>query len=409
MFTLLPHQQDTINWTKPQFAHLNQKRFGLFYAPRTGKTFILLFLAAKFNVKCLIIVPKALEAQWNTYNAQYSQKIHTVITKETFRRDHASLEGYDGVIIDEAHHFANPRSALTKALMAYLTKYAIQYRWPATGTPYRSNPMNIYALARIIGVNWNYRTFINTFYYEVKMGHRMIPMPKPHMEDELEAKIKEIGITLSIESVHVDYTQPEVYVEQFELTLEQRLAIRAIRESLPIQRFAIQHQIENGFKYSDGYDEERSYPSHKTARLFELVNKYGKIAIVCKYTAQLDFYERMFTRAKKKVFVISGKTPDRAAIIEEIKTTRYCVVLIQAQCSEGYTLASITVMVFATLPWSHVDHIQMKERLVDLNKSIRNVYYYLNAGEIDPRIYQTIMNKQDFHEKIFLNPSYPQQ
>lgn len=407
--TLYQHQSAVVDWQDESFQTLpfTQARFGLFYAPRTGKTFILLAMAQKFGVQCLIVVPKGLKAQWEEHATMFGGN-HQVITKETFRRDHQKLPRYDAIIIDECHHMANIQSKLTKSMLWYLREHNPTYRWPATGTPYRSSAMNIYAIGQILGKNWNYWSYFTQFFTQVNMGPRKVPMARkgPHIDALLEDYIKSIGITLAIEAVY-DMPLQHKHTEQFELTQEQKKACTDLSEPVNIARFTKLHSIENGFLYGDGYTEDQTFPSKKTSRILELASQHKKIAIVCRYTQQIELYKSLLaeqpldTAAPRPIYIISGTTKDRAQSVKDIEASDACVVLVQAQCSEGFSLASIDTMVFASLSFSHVDHIQMLARIVNLTKTRENNYYYLISGDIDNSVYKAIMREQDFHMALY--------
>lgn len=401
MIELRAHQQEVIDWDHKKFQHLNPHKFGLFFAPRTGKTYILLGLLKKYNVKGLIIVPKGIKKQWQEITAGQG---HLVVTKEEFRRDHKILPHFDAFVPDEAHHMSNVKSKLTKACLWYLKKHNPTYRWPATGTPYRSSPMSIYGLGRLLGHEWNYWTFVNTFYAMVPMGFRSVPILRKGMEDELEYYIRKIGITLKLEDV-VETKDSISTLEEFDLTPEQEEAIKTLTDTTPIARFTKMHEIEQGFLKGDEYTEDQFFPSLKIDRVIELVRLNTKIAIVCRYTHQIEELQKIISNLRQ-VFVISGKSPDRAQTVKDIMASENCVVLIQSACCEGYDMSSIDTMVFASMSFSHSDHIQMKDRLVHLDKPKVNKYYYLISGKVDSAVYENIQAKMDFHMQVFANKIY---
>lgn len=395
---LYAHQQDVIDWTDPRFQHLNPKRFGLFFAPRTGKTYILSALLKKYNIKqALIIVPKAIKEQWKEHLGPQG---HIVMTKEEFRRDYKILPSYEAFIFDEAHHASNIKSQLTKACLWYLKKHNPQYRWLATGTPYRSSPMSIFGLGQLLGMNWNYWTFFNTFYQMIKMGARSVPVLRSGMEDTLEEYVRAIGMTLKLEDV-VDTEAPLSFKVVMELTDEQKKIIKDLNETVAITRFTKIHEIEQGFFPGDEYVASHELPSHKQEKLREYAATNAKMIIVCRYTFQIDMIAKMFS--ERKVFIISGATKDKGQMVKDIEEASDCIVIIQSACCEGYDLSSINTMVFASMSFSHSDHIQMKDRMVRLDRKKVNVYYYLIGGKVDEAVYKNIMAKLDFHMQIFSN------
>ena len=126
----------------------------------TGKTYGALSL---IKYKALCIVPKSLQEQWKEKKDEYDID---VITKEEFRRDHKKLPKYNALVFDEFHYFGGmqgfrKKSAMLKAALEYIKKYNPKQVYGFTGTPYLSTPWNVYALAQILGTNWDYNKFKN--------------------------------------------------------------------------------------------------------------------------------------------------------------------------------------------------------------------------------------------------------
>lgn len=392
---LYQHQKDVLKNNKP--------KLGLFHAPGLGKTITLLELAKENDVQALIICPKGIKKQWIEYVDKYKAS-HVVYTKEEFRKLHKDLPRFSAVIVDEAHHFSNLKSALTKSLLWYLKYHTVHYRWLATGTPYRSSAMNIYALGKLLGYDWNYWKFFSTFFMMVNMGQRQVPVPIKDREEELEEYVKQIGVTLALDEV-MDVPEQSFHTEILPLTEEQEKAIKELDEPTPIARFTKVHCIEQGFEHGNEYEQAKVYQNNKTSMVINLCIQWKRIAVVCRYTMQIKMLQQIlvFKFPNRKIFVISGTTKDRHTTVNEINESDDCIVLIQSQCSEGYELPKVEAMVFASLSWSHVDHIQMKARISRMNALKENSYYYLVSKGIDERVYTTIMNHQDFHEKLYEN------
>lgn len=390
---LYDHQKDILE--------KNPHRWGIFHDVGLGKTITALELAKKNNVTALIIVPKALKKQWEGYIELYNPQ-HHVITKETFRRDWNVLPHYDAVIIDEAQHMTNVRSKLTKSLLAYLTKHDVQYRWLLTGTPYRREPLNIYALGVLLGKKWNYWSFFKEFYNQIDMGGRMIPVVKKNIDEKLNQYVQQIGSTLAMGTVF-DVPTQHYLPETVELTTEQKKAIKDLDETLAISRFTKLHSIENGFLYGDGYVEDVTYGNNKNERIKEIIRDKDKVIIVGRYTRQLAIIKEELSRCfpDRPLFEINGSVPDRHAVITEANKVPRGIVLIQAQCSEGYELPTYDTMIFASLSFSHVDHIQMKGRILRVNALKENYYHYLVCHGVDKMVYKSIMSKKDFHENLY--------
>lgn len=394
------HQQEVIDWEDPKFAHLDPFRFGLFFAPRVGKTYVLLALCKKYDVTALIIVPKGIKVQWQEYVKDTG---HLVVTKEEFRRDYKTLPKFEAFIFDEAHHASNPKSQLTKACFYYMKKHDPKYRWLATGTPYRSSPMNIFGLGKLLGMDWDYWKFFNEFYMRIPMGGRTIPVLKKNMENKLESYVRSMGITLLLEDVEEIETIPSLAERiEFELTQSQKEAIENIEVSIPIARFTKIHAIEQGYIPGDEYVMAQDLECLKNKWVFEKVAATERIVVVCRFTHQIELYEDYFSGLNRKVLVIDGHQKRTASeIAEEFRTYKNAIIIVQAACCEGYDLSTADDMIFASKSYSHSDHTQMKDRIVNMNKPKINRYYYLIGGIIDAALHENVMVKRDFHMQIF--------
>lgn len=414
---LYPHQQALLD--------KNPAKHGLFFKMGVGKTITGIALAEKNCKSCLIVCPKMLKPMWEREIKTHGVTCHySIITKENLRRDAKILPRYDGIIVDEAHFFAGitpsgKASQLHRALLYYLKKHEIKYIWLLTGTPYLSNPFNIYALARLLGHEIDYWSYRKKYFYDVQMGHRIVPKQRTGMEKELASLVRHIGSTIDLdEAVNQAQLNPTFGLpalpnvpdqtfetEYFDLTEEQKKAINELDEPTFITRWTRMHTIENGIQYSDGYTENRVFQCKKTERIVQLCKESPKIAIFCRYNAQIDYLIQHIALAGiiTPLFVINGAEKDRDRVIRQVENLPKAIVLIQASCSTGYELPSIPIIVFASLSFSYVDHEQSKGRFLRINKMKSNKYIYLVTEGVDRDVYDCIMRKQDFSLEIYKN------
>lgn len=408
MINLFPHQQKIVD--------LNPSRHLLAHSTGTGKTLTAISLAQKNCKTCLVIVPKALVAKWkrdyinfmNT-NERTNFVMLIVMSKEEFKKEVSTLPPYDGVIVDEAHYFAGEKSQLTKALLWYNKTHDIKYRWLLTATPYLSTPMNIYVLARHLGHNMNWRVFRDTFFYDVRMGHRMVPVAKKGMEKELARIVKSIGSTVDMEEAvelapELGEIPDQIFeTEYFDLTKEQKEGIKNLNDDLFITRWTHTHQIENGFLYGDGYSQNQSFPCKKTERLIKIVSSNKKVAVFCRYTLQIKYLKEVLSKYKENIFVVDGSSSsvERDQIIQDAEKSENSVIIIQAQCSAGYELPSFNTIVFMSMSFSFVDYQQGIGRFLRINSLSKNKYIHLVSKGVDKDVYDSIMKKQDFSIAIY--------
>ncbi|HNU76547.1 MAG TPA: SNF2-related protein [bacterium] len=384
-------------------------KYGLFLKMRVGKTATAIRLASTRVKSCIVIVPKSLKEQWESEikNWNNSDTIFFVITKETFRRDYTKLDKYDAIVVDESHiGFANFKSQLFKSLSAYIKHHDIQYIWLLTGTPFTSSAWSTYSLALLLGHKYNWYEWKKRFFYDIKMGHRMIPKQKDNIESEIAKIVNNIGCTLSLSDIS-EQADDEYVKEYFDLNAEQKKAIKEYFDPLPIVRFTWHHQLESGTIKGDGYRSDGIYQCEKNNRLIEIVKEIRKVAIVARYNLQLQHYADIFKQEGRRVFLINGQTKNLKEIIDQIEKEEDCVVLLNATCSAGYSLASIDIMIFASMDFSFTHYAQICDRLKNMDKNKSCTYIYLltrstkDYKSIDQGVYDCVMNKQSFDAEIY--------
>ena len=334
----------------------------------------------------LIIVPKGLKENWRRECEKWGLKDHKIISKEEFKRDYKTLKN-KVLIIDEADHFFSAmfKSKLSKTLRWYIDNYNPNLLM-CSGTPLRSSCWNIFTAGYFLGHKWNFRKFQDEYFSYVKMGFRMIPVPKKGSDEKIKKVINQIADVFHVEDgfdipPQIDET---VYLTETE---EQRKTKRDNQEVLPIVRFTRDHQTEAGI----GVKEDPK---------LELILQYAldepKIAVVCRYREQLENYSKALKEAGNKVFEIHGDVKDRSGVLDSVESNTKCVLLLQSATCEGYEAPSIPLMIFASLDFSYRNYIQVKGRIHRMNNLKKNVYIHLIAGKSDKAVMDAMTKKKDF-------------
>lgn len=328
-----------------------------------------------------------------------------VVTKEEFRRDHRNdILRHDQVIVDEVHNgFLTPhfKSQMSKALRDYLKKYNVPRVLLLSATVYTSSPWNIYQLATLLGYRWSWQKFNYTFFYQVRMGRRMIPMPKRGCEVPLAKITKKIASVVDIYDVLDVPLQQHCDPEYFSLTPEQEKAIKDNYDPVPIVRFTHQHEIENGILIGNEFKELQTYEADKTERIKALCEENKKIAIVCRYNDQIDNLRSVL--GTYSPYIIRGSTKDRDDVTRRAEAAEKAVVIIQADCGIGFELPSFPVCVFASMSYSYTSWEQMCGRFLRMNKPSRTTFIYLltEGDSVDQGVYDAIKRKEDFKIELF--------
>lgn len=414
MLELKPHQKKIVE-TIPN-------KFCCWARPRTGKTPTAIRLACARVKTCLVIIPKHIKEQWEEeikrWNNTDCQFI--LITKERFRID--SIAGVknkgkrktlifsdkipkaDAVIIDEVHRQAsNYSNKFYKTVQDYIDRHEIKHVWLLSGTPWNKNPWSVYSYGKLIGKNWDWMQWRGRYFTHIAYGARSFWKPNEKMFPELAILLQRIGVTVRLEDV-ADIGEDYEETEYFDLNADQKRHIKAVADTTPMARYVKYHQLESGVLKSDGYLEELSFECDKDKRIIELAEDEDKLIIVCRYLAQIEKYRKILTKLGKTVYVIQGEMSEPLEIIrQKAEESRKCIVLIQAEKSDGYSLASFNIMVFASMSYSFISYDQMKNRMKAMDKSKGCSYIYLlsRGKTIDRGVYDSVKRGEDFSDKVF--------
>lgn len=403
-----------------QIISENKKIAGLFLGTGAGKSYIGLSLA---QGKTLIIVPKTLKEDltWERQLSQMDKKLDiTVISKETFRRDWASLPYYDTVIGDESHQLlgvtpnvrykkrqAIPKtSQLFEALDAYLAKHKPDRFYLCTATIIRS-PMTVWGAAKLLGHNIDFYKFRDAFYFRLPMQGREAFAVKSDSQtkDKLANLVKRIGYTGQL-SDYFDVPDQTYKVIKLDLTTEQKKKLKELPLEYPdpLVLLGKRHQVENGISIGNEFEDTRHYNNEKINTLMELSIEFPRMVVFVKYTAQIAQIASTLRAMGKKVLTLEGSTKDRGDVIKDANDSPECIFIAQAQVSAGWELPQYPVMVFASMSYSVVDRIQGEGRIHRANALKKNLYIDLVVkGGIDEAVFLSIKNKKDFNERIYLN------
>lgn len=381
---LWKHQQDAIATAKPRQAW--------WWACGLGKTALAIELADRADKDTLVICPKSVKKNWLNEIAKYSHfpDNYTVATKEEFRRDYKKIKPCQSLILDECQFFANYKSQLFKSLKEYIKRYTPTNRWLLSATPWNGQPFSIWCYAEILGYCWNWFIFRAKYYSRIRMGRLMIWQPRKNIKDDVSRMLNSMGQTLRMDEVF-DVPEQIFKTETVALNARQKQAITEIEEPLPLSRFTAINRIENEMK------------GEKLERIINYTINTPKIAIICRYTAQIELYEQELSKYCQNVFTLTGSTENRQELIDRVNALDECVIIIQSSVSAGYNLWSVPVMIFASLDYSFINYEQMKGRILRANNLKNNLYIHLitEGKSVDARVKKAIDNKQDFNKEIF--------
>lgn len=398
MSDLYKHQQD--------FLNLNPNKSSLVWSCGTGKTRTAIEWANLGEGWTLIIVPKALQANWKREVFKRLKNHCMIVTKESFRKDPEFYRGASNVIVDEVHNgFLTPmfKSAMSKALRSYLKKNNVPRVLLLSATVYTSSPWNIFNLAFYTGHVWDYRSFKYEFFDDIRMGMRWIPHAKKGIEGKLAKLTRQIASVVDIHDVMDVPLQNHLDPEYFALSKEQQKAIKDNYDPLPIVRYTAQHEIENGILLGNEFRLNERFDTDKFDRVCDLIKESKKIAIVARYTLQLEFLKQFCGYNNIACYIINGENKDRDKDCLEAEASDRCVVLIQSDCGIGFQLPSFELCVYASQSYSYTSWEQMNGRFLRMDKPSRTTFMYLltEGKSIDQAVYDSVKKKEDFKINLY--------
>ena len=414
---LYAHAQKIVDEDKP-YA-------GLFLGTGSTKTRIALFLA---RGRTLVICPKTQKEDRNwEREVQKIQKVKKdfhidleVLSKETFKSmcQAGFRKRFDTIIIDEAHTCLGvtpnvryvkkqpiPKtSQIFEELGMFVADTKPKRLYLCTATIIRS-PMTVWGAAKLLGQDWNFYDFRDTFYVKLPMPGREVWSPRKDSasKDRLAAAVQKLGYTGRLSDYFdvPEQTHKTIYID---LTEKQKARLKEIRLEFPdpIVQVGKRHQVENGCLSGDEFNMAEHFDNNKIDVLLDLSIEFPRMVMFAKYTAQILQIENALVKEGKKVLVLQGSTKDRGALLKDANESEECIVVVQAQISAGWELPDYPVMVFASMSYSVVDRIQGEGRILRANKLKKNLYIDLVVrGGVDEAVHKAIANKKDFDERIY--------
>lgn len=409
----------------------DRKKTGIFLGTGGGKTRIALELAVGST---LVVCPKQqyLDKTWERNAEKFGIRINlTTISKETFRRDWNILPRYETLIIDEAHnnfgvspetkqrkHIESPKtSQIFEATFNYIQKNKPDRFYPCTATPI-SKPMNLWAIATLMGESWDFYKFRRKYYNEVAIGRRRIWMPKKNEEirSRLAEVIQRLGYTGTLNDFFdvPDQTHKTVYIELGEA---QKLALKELSktEADPLVKRSRARTIENGVLYGKKIetlnekedimtDDVVIFPSKKIDYILERAQEFPKLLVFANYKAQINEIAKALKHEGYNVSTLTGETKDRTFLEKVDKSSDPHIIVAQSGISSGYELPSFPCVIYASKSWRYVDYEQSLGRVLRANALKKNLYIHLIVkGGVDDDCHKAIMAGQDFQTKMMSN------
>lgn len=405
----------------------DKEKCGLFLGTGGGKTLVALELA---HGRTLVICPKQqkLDKTWERNAEKFGVNIDLAVwSKETFRRDWDTIPAYDTVIIDECHTVLGvlpevrqrkkvqiPKtSQIFEAVLNYTQKYPPKRFYLCSATAV-VKPMNLWAIATLFGVKWDFFRFREKYYTNIRMGQRQIWIERKteFLKNRLAEITKGFGYTGTLQD-WFDVPEQTHKVVEIELGEGQKDAMRELlqTEADPLVRRARQRTIENGVLYGKKVEainakEDKMtnhttlYHSKKIDYILERAVEFPKMLIFANYTAQINEIARVLRDNEYEVSTLTGQTKDRTFLEKVDKSDKPHIIVAQSSISSGYELPSFPCVIYASKSWRYVDYEQSLGRVLRANALKKNLYIHLVVKGCDSDCHDAIMQGQDFQEKV---------
>ena len=406
----------------------DRKITGVFLGTGVGKTLPTLVLG---KGKILVICPKQqmLDQTWEDNDKKFSLgKDITTINYDMFWRKWETFERFDTVILDEGHRAAGvlpetrqrnriliPKTSKThESILLYLRKHQPDRFYIATATP-KGKPMNVWALARLIGKKWDFYKFREAFYFKTMMGRREIWLPRTDeaTEQRLVLAVQSLGYTGGLQDF-VDVPEQTHRTISIPLSDEQKKELKELRESEadPLVMRSYMRTIENGVLYakkieqvSDKEDilvkDTKLFKNGKIDYIIERAGEFPKLFVFAAYTAQVNAIASALRKEGYDVHTVTGHTKNRGTVFKEMEAMKKGIVIVASSICEGYRVPSAPCMIFASKSNRFVHYDQGKGRILDGQHLKKNLYLHLVVpGGADDDCHKSIMAGSDFQEKL---------
>jgi len=365
---LLPHQKRIVD--------MNPDKILLDWECRTGKTLPACHWIdhPKQAGNTYIICKKANKAAWQSMGTKA-----TVLTKEEFKRDVASIKHPTAIVVDEVHWFGaalfvKGRSALATSLYNLLRQYPDCKVMGLSGSPVRNSPWSLHSLLCYVGVYIDWKAWRERFFILEKKPYMRFPgyIPKKDWREGVDKVRSKYCDQVSLSEV-VHLLPP---IKSRVITIKQPKYVQPTDE---IVTWTHEHKHEQKNKYKEIIDLE-----------------YRKVIVVAYYLEQIQELAKELEK-EKPVFILTGATKDQGAVIKAAQEAPDCYFIVQAGIGEGWDGWMFGCMVFASMPHSYVANVQMHARQRNL-KHLKDIeIIYLVGGRWDKKILQAYNEGEDFN------------
>ena len=370
---------------------------------RTGKTLTALETAKLYGAKKVLFLTKkkAIHSIQHDYdNFEYSKHFElTVINDESM---HKHFNRYDLVIHDEHHRFgAFPKPG--KYTKLFKQKYSKLPMIFLSGTPHAESYSQIFhqfwvsdfsPFKEVNFYKWA-KTYVDV--KKVQLGYAIVNDYKFAYYKKIKAIIDPYIITFTQERAGFTTNVKEIVLtcEMREETYKMCSRLKRDRviegkDEVILADTAVKlqqklHQLYSGtIKFESG---NRMVMDNTKAEFIKMYFKGKRIGIFYKFKAELIALQQVF-----------NLTHD----VEAFNNLEYDVIALQFLSGrEGISLRTADALVYYNIDFSAVTYFQSKDRLTTMQRKENDVYWIFSKGGIEQKIYDSVINKKDYTNRLF--------
>ena len=347
--------------------------------------------------------------RYTIINYDILKNFHTIVDNRKKYEDweirrHIIEEGFDLVIMDEAHMVKNPKADRTK-IVNQITEN-IERRWLLTGTPIANRPMDYYNLLNLCGSpltsSW---TFFAFRYCDGKKFKRKLKNGKfkeiwltdgASNLEELNDRTKSI-ILRRKKTDHLDL--PPKIVAPYYIEIDDMKKYNSVFEEYLEWAKSEGKKLGNGRHMVELVVLRKYLSEEKVKHTIELaeqaIENGQKVIIFTNFTHSFDLLMKHFGRLSVGH---NGKmnSTQKQSSIDRFQTDPNVMVFVGNLISAGsaITLTAAQVTIMNDLDFVPANHAQAEDRSwrIGVNHTV-NVYYPIAQGTIDEMMYEMLQKK----------------
>ena len=456
MYNLYKHQEIAIEIAK------TKQSLCIFHDCGLGKTLTAIEIIKHFGGKALAVCPLSIiDDAWIADCKEFAPELNVVslhsnkpaerikklneehdvyiVNYEQFKLlfDEIKQKEFNIIIVDESSKMKNPRSQITRALLAlsgikcrgrdgkkYVADKPILHRYVMSGTPAPNDESEYWAQTKFVAglgrvFHDNFYAFRNRYFYPIPLGSSGINkyVFKREMQDEFAKRIASISHVVSkaealdlpdqvheIRKVYLSKNERISY-DRFKRDLVLKYQDATILGSTALVEIMKLRQLASGFFYSDT-KQPIEIGKSKINELLELLDEIGKYPVIIwtQFRYESALISKTLKYLGKTVVRLDGDTTHPALAIDFFKQGKSQYLIANPQTAQhGLTFTNCHYVVYFSLDYSLLKWEQSMNRVHRIGQTSKCTYYYLLADQtIDEPIYKILNKKADMSNEILV-------